>query len=145
MNIPLSPCVPENLVSRDGFGSLVSRQPVHLHTQIESDVYKQALLLFCSLFYHNQIEQNFRNVIYTCAYVIRMYGCQFCSWSAEQGRKLKFSCLLFRVNPLFLHTQTECGLQKRKKCCCQPEVHEKKVGFTVDEGKERLNPSRGKN
>ena len=36
MNIPLSPCAPENLVSRDGFGSPVLRQPAHLHTQAES-------------------------------------------------------------------------------------------------------------
>ena len=35
MNIPLSPCVPENLVSRDGFSRPVPRQPAHLHTQAE--------------------------------------------------------------------------------------------------------------
>ena len=29
-NIPLSPCVPENLVSRDGFSRPVPRQPAHL-------------------------------------------------------------------------------------------------------------------
>ena len=34
-NIPLSPCVPKNLVSRDGFSRPV-RQPAHLHTQAES-------------------------------------------------------------------------------------------------------------
>ena len=39
MNIPLSPCVPENLVSRDGFSRPVSRQPAHLHTQAESGAY----------------------------------------------------------------------------------------------------------
>ena len=38
--IPLSPCVPENLVSRDGFISRpVPRQPAHLHTQAESGGY----------------------------------------------------------------------------------------------------------
>ena len=37
-NIPLSPCVPENLVSRDGFSRPVPRQPAHLHTQAESNV-----------------------------------------------------------------------------------------------------------
>ena len=31
-NIPLSPCVPENLVSRDGFSRPVPRQPANLHT-----------------------------------------------------------------------------------------------------------------
>ena len=30
---------PENLVSRDGFGSPVPRQPAHLHTQTESGAY----------------------------------------------------------------------------------------------------------
>ena len=38
-NIPLSPCVPENLVSRDGFSRPVPRQPAHLHTQAESVIY----------------------------------------------------------------------------------------------------------
>ena len=39
MNIPLSPCVPENLVSRDGFSPPVPRQPAHLHAQAESGAY----------------------------------------------------------------------------------------------------------
>ena len=34
--IPLSLYVPENLVSRDGFGGPISRQPGHVHTQAES-------------------------------------------------------------------------------------------------------------
>ena len=40
-NIPLSPCVPETLVSRDGFSRPVPRQPAHLsiHTQAESGAY----------------------------------------------------------------------------------------------------------
>ena len=33
------PCVPENLVSRDGFSRPVPRQPAHLHTQAESGAY----------------------------------------------------------------------------------------------------------
>ena len=40
MNISLSAFAPENLVSRDGFGSPVPRQPAHLHTQAESDAYR---------------------------------------------------------------------------------------------------------
>ena len=36
---PLPPSAPENLVSRDGFGSPISRQPAHLHTQAESGAY----------------------------------------------------------------------------------------------------------
>ena len=39
INIPLSPCVPENLVSRHGFSRPVPRQPAHLHTQTESGAY----------------------------------------------------------------------------------------------------------
>ena len=39
INIPLSAFVPENLVSQDGFGSPVPRQPSHLHTQAESGAY----------------------------------------------------------------------------------------------------------
>ena len=38
-NIPLSPCVPENLVSRDGSSRPVPRQPAHLQTQAESGAY----------------------------------------------------------------------------------------------------------
>ena len=38
-NIPLSPYVPGNLVSRDGFSRPVPRQPAHLHTQAESGAY----------------------------------------------------------------------------------------------------------
>ena len=38
-NIPLSPCVPENLVSRDGFSRPVPRQPAHRYTQAESGAY----------------------------------------------------------------------------------------------------------
>ena len=39
MNIPLSPYVPGNLVSQDGFSRPVPRQPAHLHTQAESGAY----------------------------------------------------------------------------------------------------------
>ena len=54
-NIPLSPCVLENLVSRDGFSHPVPRQPAHLHTQAENLVYsitfiQQSLSLSLSLF-----------------------------------------------------------------------------------------------
>ena len=41
MNIPLSPYVPENFVSRDGFGSSAPRPPAHLHTQAESGAFLQ--------------------------------------------------------------------------------------------------------
>ena len=39
MNIPMSPCVPENFISRDGFSHSVPRQAAHLHTQAESGAY----------------------------------------------------------------------------------------------------------
>ena len=39
MKNSLSPFAPVNLVSRDGFGSPVPRQPAHLHTQAESGAY----------------------------------------------------------------------------------------------------------
>ena len=39
INIPLSLCVPENLVLRDGFSRPVPRMPAHLHTQAESGAY----------------------------------------------------------------------------------------------------------
>ena len=39
MNVPLSALTPENLISRDGFGSTVPHQPAHLHTQAESGAY----------------------------------------------------------------------------------------------------------
>ena len=39
MNISLSAFAPENLVSRDRFGSPVPRQPAHLRTEAESGAY----------------------------------------------------------------------------------------------------------
>ena len=39
MIFSLSPLAPENLVSRDGFGSPVPRQPTHRYTQAESGAY----------------------------------------------------------------------------------------------------------
>ena len=43
MNISLSAFAPENLVSLDGFGSPVPRQPAHLYSQAESDAYLRDL------------------------------------------------------------------------------------------------------
>ena len=43
-NISLSPLVPENFVSRDGFDSSVPRQPARLHTQAESGAYLTGFL-----------------------------------------------------------------------------------------------------
>ena len=41
MNISLSTFEPEDLVSRDGLGSPVPRQPAHLYAQAESGAYLQ--------------------------------------------------------------------------------------------------------
>ena len=41
MGISLSSFAPVNLVSRDGFGSAVPRQPAHLHAQAESGAYSR--------------------------------------------------------------------------------------------------------
>ena len=41
MKISLSAFAPENLVSRDGEGSPLPRQPAHLHTRAESDAFLQ--------------------------------------------------------------------------------------------------------
>ena len=40
INVSLSPFAPENLVSRDRFGSPVPRQPAHLDTQAETGVFR---------------------------------------------------------------------------------------------------------
>ena len=48
-NIPLSPCVPQNLVSRDEFSRPVPRQPAHLHTQAESGAYLRDCSLLISI------------------------------------------------------------------------------------------------
>ena len=48
-NIPLSPCVPQNLVSRDGFSRPVPHQPAHLHTQAESGAYLRDCSLLISI------------------------------------------------------------------------------------------------
>ena len=39
MNISMFPFAPVNLVSRDGFGTPVPRQPAHLHTHAKSGAY----------------------------------------------------------------------------------------------------------
>ena len=39
INISLLAFAPENMVSRDGFGSPVPSQPAHLHTQAEHGAY----------------------------------------------------------------------------------------------------------
>ena len=47
MDISLLPFAPENLVSRDGFGSPVPCQPAYLHAQTESGAYLRIPPEFC--------------------------------------------------------------------------------------------------
>ena len=49
MNISLSAFAPENLVSRDGFGSPFPGQPAHLHTQAESGAYLRPISAVASI------------------------------------------------------------------------------------------------
>ena len=50
-NIPLSSCVPEDLVPRDGFSRPVPRQPAHLILPLSNDVVGElAYLKFKALF-----------------------------------------------------------------------------------------------
>ena len=70
--ILLSPCVPENLVSRDGFSRPVPRQPAHLHTQAESGAYlrdssRSTLLYSCTAVYTPTHPLQYYNYISTIA------------------------------------------------------------------------------
>ena len=72
MHISLSPFAPENLVSRNEFGSPVPRQPAHLHTQAESGAYFQD---------SSRVPRLRPFIIGTCMYVC-MYGLLVvsCNW-----------------------------------------------------------------
>ena len=60
MNISLSAFAPENLVSRDGFGSPIPCQPAHLHIQAESGAYlRDSSRLSCSKAIH--VRNNNKN------------------------------------------------------------------------------------
>ena len=75
-NIPLSPCVPENLVSRDGFSRPVPRQPAHLHTQAESGIMYVCMVITYSRVWINRVRLPILLVVsYTCLRI----------WSRETG------------------------------------------------------------
>ena len=68
MNFSLSAFVPENLVSRDEFGSPVPRQPAHLQTQAESGAYLRDSSRFpdwCPFLYLNYTGMYFNKVVQT--------------------------------------------------------------------------------
>ena len=64
-DIFLSAFAPENLVSRDGFGSPVPRQPAHLHTQAESGAYlRDSSRVLFPLFFLNRHTPSGQSRIY---------------------------------------------------------------------------------
>ena len=71
MNIPLSPCVPENLVSRDGFSRPVPRQPAHL------------LVVVVVVFFFTLTDQ-------ASTILSNIRGCQSGTWS-QRGAKVNGS------------------------------------------------------
>ena len=70
MDISLSPLAPENLVSRDAFGSPVPRQPVHLHTQAKSGTYME--MYMCALL--QQYMYRALSVYYTLHILILLFS-----------------------------------------------------------------------
>ena len=75
MIFSLSPFAPENMVSRDGFGSPVPRQPAHLHTQAKSGTHlrdSSRVARRCPFIYHSKPPYAFGSVPslsgYTVAY-----------------------------------------------------------------------------
>ena len=93
MNISLSAFVPESLVSRDGFGSPVPRQPAHLHTQAESGAYSRGSSRF-----PRRLHLFIVVVVVVVSHIQRigcqpekttLHGGQSRSWSAEQGKENK--------------------------------------------------------
>ena len=76
LNISLSPFAPENLVSRDGFGSPVLRQPAHLHTQAESGPEGNSNNGCCLFRFHHEhffYTPLFPHTHYWCVVYILMY------------------------------------------------------------------------
>ena len=67
MNISLFAFAPENLVSQDGFGSPVPRQPARLHTQAESGAYlrdSSRVLRRCPFIYFNRHTPSGQSRVY---------------------------------------------------------------------------------
>ena len=70
INVSLSAFAPENLVSRDGFGSPVPRQPPNLHAQAESGAY---------LRYFSRVPRRRPFIYYTVT--VADWGMTACVWS----------------------------------------------------------------
>ena len=105
-SIPLSPCVPENLVSRDGFSRPVPRQPAHPHTQAECGMYYIGMVIT----YTQQSRDQPGTVVNParCQQLERENDLFLCPrmrlrvWSRETG-----SAVPSRVSLLILHSQAE--------------------------------------
>ena len=68
MDISLSAFAPEHLVSRDGYGSSVPRQPAHPHTQAESGKRGRPRSLFSLL-----LNKSLNAYIYSILYTLPLY------------------------------------------------------------------------
>ena len=83
----LSPFAPENLVSRDGFGSPVPRLPAHLHIQAEYDAYVRDPFRFPrrrSFIYLNSHTPSTQSRVYRVAQ-LRIDGGRHWQESADRG------------------------------------------------------------
>ena len=87
-DIPLSPCVPENLVSRDGFSRPVPRQPAHLHTQAESGAYLRdsSRVPRWRPFMKPPYAIGSVPSLYMAEYGSTGLGCESCTGSAGEGK-----------------------------------------------------------
>ena len=90
MNIFLSAFVPENLVSRDGFGSPVPRQPAHLHTQAKSGAFLY------------RIPSEFRGGVHLFIYNRHTLSGQSRVYRVTQLRTDGVHCLEFGTGPVNL-------------------------------------------
>ena len=160
MNIPLSPCVPENLVSRDGFSRPVPRQPAHLQTQAESGAYLRdssrvprrgsfmkppyAIGSVRSLSGH-AIACRWRSLPRVHRHrAIKPQGSseRVLPWQVTMGQ-LIFASLShthyywYKVGMLKVPAYPSCPLSGERLCRGY-----RKFDYTVDEGRGRMNPSR---
>ena len=86
MNFSLSPFAPENLISRDGFGSPVPRQPAYLHTQAESGSYLRVSSY--TLRFH---RDNYVVVVYLCLPMLSTCPLHALSWCGKREAQIDWS------------------------------------------------------
>ena len=109
-NISLSPFAPENLVSREGFGSPVPRQPAHLHTQAKCGAYlrdSSRVPRWRPFIYLNRHTPSGQSRVYRVTR-LRTDGCSLPRVrrhmaSNPQGSQRKGCCLFrFHYGPIFM-------------------------------------------